>query len=295
MIKELTKTRILLTGSSGWLGNEVLCYLYKVVGYLNGLDVTCASSSEKKFLIHGEEIRSWELSKINPSQKFDLIIHLASVLPGTLNVDEVDKLSEMNDEITRLARIQFDANPDALKIILSSGAANFTSPAIHSREYVEYGKSKKRMEECLASENTLILRLWSTTGHHIPSNSNYAIAQFIRSAANHEQIVIQNNTKRTYVGFQDIFGASLQYLLDGGRGIINSGGDSVSMLQLVQTIIRSQDSRSQVIAKSPQVTAGIDYVSPACEIPLHYLQNFQSLEMQIRETASGLKERIIVS
>ena len=51
----------------------------------------------------------------------------------------------MNDEITRLARIQFDANPDALKIILSSGAANFTSPAIHSREYVEYGKSKKRM------------------------------------------------------------------------------------------------------------------------------------------------------
>lgn len=287
--KILNGARILITGSSGWLGTETLCYFSQILNPLDQKNLVCLSSDGRAFEVHKNQIHSTAFSALKDIDNFDVIVHLAFLLPNKLIAADAPRYLELNSSITQKMDTIFRKNPNALKIVLSSGAVNLDSGKTKSETTVLYAKSKLEMESILQDDRTIILRLWSTTGHHIPLTSNYAISDFINRAALNQEILIKNNVKRSYVGFQDILGSTLKYLIDSGRGIYNSGGEVTTVENLANLVISTLKSRSEVQLGNISEVKSMDYVSPECEIPKEYLTCHSSLESQIVNTIASLK------
>lgn len=289
MIKsKLDGARILITGSSGWLGSETLCYLLKTLGPLSLADMVCLSTDGRTFDVHENRIQSRSFWELHNFEGFDLIIHLAFLLPHNNVAAAAPRYMEINSRITQKMEMIFKKNPEALKVVLSSGAVNLDSEMSESEDKLLYARSKREMESVLQDDQSIILRLWSTTGHHMPINSSYAISDFINRAVLNENILIKSNAKRTYVDFQDILGMTLEYILDFGRGIFNSGGQVTTIEDMARLVISALNSKSEIFIENNFAGDDLNYISPECEIPKKYLTCPMSLESQVINTLTLL-------
>jgi nucleoside-diphosphate-sugar epimerase len=246
------------------------------------------SSDGRTFKVHKNQIHSTAFSVLKEIEDFDVIVHLAFLLPSNQIAADAPRYMELNSSITQRMDTIFKKNPNDLKIVLSSGAVNLDPRNAKSEATLLYAKSKLEMESILQDDHTMILRLWSTTGHHLPLTSNYAISDFINRAALNQEILIKNNVKRSYIDFQDILGSALKYLIDSGRGIYNSGGEVTTVENLANLVISTLKSRSKVELVNNSEGASLDYVSPECEIPKRYLTSHLSLESQVFNTVTAL-------
>jgi nucleoside-diphosphate-sugar epimerase len=281
--EEIQKSKILITGASGWIGQELLCVLQDSYGKLSDLDLTCAASSSKTISIHGEEIKCISLSDLKESNVFDLIIHLAFVLPNTSFVDDRERYVAINQGILEVTKTIFENNSKALKLVFSSGAASDIATPNDSVLMKSYGTLKKEMEVELYGLDTLIVRLWSATGHHLPRDSHYALGDIIRMAESDETIVIKNNVQRSYIQIQEFLQSALQFLYAGGKGIVNSGGYAVTLSELARTVVRVLNSKSDIRVEAAVDSSNLDYVSPKCELPELYQNGFSDLSLQMEK------------
>jgi nucleoside-diphosphate-sugar epimerase len=284
----LQNNRILITGASGWIGHEFLCQLQGMFGRLEHLDLTCAASKQKTIYIHGEPIECKSLTSITDSFSYDLIVHLAFVLPNTSKAFKVEEYIRMNQEILTLTKVLFDQSHNALKLIMSSGAALDGSNFSHSDILKNYSLLKQNMESVLRDSNSLVVRLWSATGHHMPLESHYALADFIRRAKINEDIFIQNDVLRSYVSAPEILEAALDHLYNGGRGMINSGGSAISLSKLADITVKAMNSKSRVIVEKLRPDSKLDYISPESKLYLNNFKKLSSIEIQISEMIQGI-------
>ncbi len=289
MNKALNGARILVTGSSGWLGSETLCYLSKILDASTLGNLVGLSRDGRTLSVHGNKIQSTSFTELDNLEGFDLIIHLAFLLPDNSLVADASRFLEINSSITQKMDVIFRKNPQARKLVLSSGAVNLGSETSNSESKLLYARSKQEMESVLQDDSTVILRLWSATGHHLPLKSNYAIADFINRAALNQNILIRNNVKRSYVHFQSILEMSLGYLLDSGRGTFNSGGEVTSVEKLAKLVVSSLKSRSEIVIENTKVEQELHYISPECELPKKYFNVQMSLESQVIDTIASLE------
>lgn len=280
---EIQSSKILITGASGWIGQELLCMLQDSYGKLSNLDLTCAASSSKTISIHGEEIKCISLSNVKGSNVFDLIIHLAFLLPKTSFVGDHEKYVAINQGLLEVTKAIFENNPKALKLVFSSGAASDIATSNYSELMKSYSTQKKEMEVALDGLDTLIVRLWSATGHHLPTDSHYAVRDIIRMAKSGETIVIKNNVQRSYIQIQELIQSVLQFLYTGGRGLVNSGGYSVTLSELAKIIVEVLNSKNEIQVDFRLNSSNLDYVSPTCELPESYHNNFSDLRLQMEK------------
>ena len=273
--------RVLLTGGSGWLGQETLCLLAKLQTSQVNLHITVLTGSGTMFEVHGKKYFPRQFVDIQYDDEFDLIIHLAFVLPTRIGLLSQESYKLLNQQITEKMTSVLQRNSNALKLIVSSGAATLKYGRYVDPNIVLYGHLKQEMEEKLYDENTLILRVWSTTGHHIPPHSKYALTNFLIDARGNRNIVIQNDVMRSYVSAQDIIRASLFHLFKGGRGIVNSGGDRINLSSLARTVVEVLDSHSSIKVLNSSIDSELNYVSPPCEISNEFTSSFLSLKNQV--------------
>ena len=258
------------------------------IGSLVDLDLTCTASTAKTFSIHGEIINCIPLREVKSSKGFDLIVHLAFLLPKESPLIPMQEYEATNLQILELTKGIFNRNPKALKVILSSGAVENPNKVSQSEFIKSYGVLKKRMELLLSDPQSLVIRLWSATGHHIPLDSQYALAEFVKVAKLNKDILIKNNAHRSYVSIQELLDSAFDFLCAGGRGMINSGGFSVSLSKLAEIIIRATGSESAVRVENFKAPKTLDYVSPETELPKSYSDRFSSIEVQIEKTLIGI-------
>lgn len=277
----LHNKRILVTGASGWIGQEFLCQLQASFGKLEHLDLDCTASKQKTISIHGEAIECKSLHSIIDSPPYDLIVHFAFALPNPSVAIEVEEYIKINMEITTLAKTLFDQNKNALKLIMSSGAAADGNNFAHSDLLRNYSLLKQNMESELRDSNSLVARLWSATGHHLPLDSHYALADFITKARVNQDILIQNNVLRSYIYVSEMLEDALNYLYNGERGVRNSGGYTVSLSELADLTVSTMNSKSRVIVEKRSHDTKFDYVSPESKIGSSNFEKFSSVEDQI--------------
>lgn len=279
----LSGMRILITGGSGWLGQETLCLLAKLQESRLHFSISILTGSGAIFDVHGKEHSPQKFAEASLDEDFDLIIHLAFILPSRIELLSQENYIALNREITSRMASVLRRNPNALKLLVSSGASTLKHGQSVNPNVVLYGELKRDMEERLFDENTLILRIWSITGHHIPPHSKYALTDFLINATSNREIIIENNILRSYVAAQDIIGASLAYLINGGRGIVNSGGDKIALSSLAFSVVKVLKSRSSIHILNSNFDTELNYVSPPCEIPNKFTSSFSTLNEQVED------------
>jgi nucleoside-diphosphate-sugar epimerase len=285
-LSQLSGLRILITGASGWLGRETICLLNRNMSNLGSSHLTLAGSSPSTLRVHDSDYDIKPLRKISESESFDVIIHLAFATQDKANLLGIEEYERQNRALTSTVSAISARNPDAYKLILSSGAASKYQGVKHSGSPMGvYGNLKRELESNFSDSHSLVLRLWNTSGHHMDLESNYALSTFIRSARLNEPIRVEKNLKRSFVSASSILDASISYLLAGGYGIVNSGGETTTLMNLAETVAQVLDSRSDLSLLDPSEHPDLDYISPKTEIPLKFWRGDISLEEQIINTA----------
>jgi nucleoside-diphosphate-sugar epimerase len=288
-LKAIEGSRILVTGASGWLGHELLCALQNTFVSFKGVHLTLAGSSSKSIDIHGRHLAVVPLKDVNRRNSFDLIIHLAFATQEKVAVYGKKEFVSLNSELNSKIREISNSNPLAKKLILSSGAVSHYLGNVNDGAPMEiYAKLKHDLESLFQEDGSLILRLWNTTGHHLAldTNSKYAISEFITCAERNSPIVVGKNLRRTYVDAASVFEASISYLTCGGNGIVNSGGELISLKELALLVAKTLESSSKVSLLEDGEFPSLDYVSPISEIPSQFWRVRIGLSDQIRNTAS---------
>ncbi len=288
-MKSLRDARILITGASGWLGRETLCLVQREAGSLNELNLTLTGSSERRLDVHGESVQIVRTDQALKDEAFDLILHFAFITQEKARSMGENAYSHANIELNETALKISQSNPDARQLVLSSGAVKlYLDKQLDSQTKSLYAKLKLDLEEKIQDTRTLTLRLWNTSGHHLGVNANYAISEFIHSAKKNQSIHIRNNIRRSYVHSQDVIRASIQFLSEGGSGIVNSGGVITDLRDLATQVVRIHNSESKVSFDENLIQSGLDYLSPVSEIPKKYWLQELGLEQQIIETSAGI-------
>ena len=288
-MKSLQDARILITGAGGWLGRETLCLLQREAGSLKELHLTLTGSAERSLDVHGESVQIVRTDKALEYGAFDLILHFAFITQEKAHSMGVNAYTRANIELNESALKIAKSNPDARQLVLSSGAAKlYLEKQLDSPSKSLYAKLKLDLEEKTQDARTLTLRLWNTSGHHLGINPNYAISEFIYSARRNQSIDIRNDLRRSYVHSQDVIRASLQFLREGGSGIVNSGGIITHLSDLATQVVEIHKSETKVSLDENSTQFGLDYVSPVSEIPEKYWQQELDLKQQIVETSAGI-------
>jgi hypothetical protein len=248
--------------------------------------LTLAGSRSRVIDIHGESVEIVRLDELSTTQNYDLIFHFAFLTREKIHSIGLEDYLSANLEIIQVATETAENNPNALHLVLSSGVASFLQTSNIDETNV-YAKLKLELENRFTNHRGLILRLLNTSGHHLGINPNYALSEFIVAAKRSVNIQIKNNVWRTYVDAQEIIVGATDYLLDGGRGVHNSGGFKTSLGNLAKQVIDITQSSSRLSLLNSKEMA-IDYVSPDTEIPSCYLSKQLDLEFQVRETSKGI-------
>ena len=284
----LKNTRILITGASGWLGQETICLLANGIEGFESLNIVFAGNSEKIVKVHNSVIKINALENLPKDSRFDLILHYAFSTQGKRDTLGAETYLTLNRALTSRV-IDLVGNNTATKTLaLSSGAAAFASSnsAISESKYV-YGLLKAEMEEAFSGPNNISLRVWNTSGHHLGNDSRYAISEFIYRALTNQNIEIKSNLKRSYVDSQSMIYAALSYLIDNGHGVFNSGGIETNLMDLAQETVRCLGSQSSCALVDAGDYSNLDYVSPVSDIPSRYWPEVVGLTDQILNTAKG--------
>jgi nucleoside-diphosphate-sugar epimerase len=259
--------RILITGSTGWLGSEILDIIDLESIALNGASVTFLGSSDRK-VSHGNiTYKQTSLFEFTENAQFDLIIHCAFLTQDKLQSTSVDEYIRINKDITRkITTLARNGNPSILA--LSSGAADpLMLKNAKTVPMKVYGELKREMEVELlsaAKNKTLICRIWNVSGRNIQDPLKYALGDFIASAIQGKNITLNSTgqQKRSYIPSSQLFTNLLLQLLKGDSGIYNSGGVECTIKDLAIKVQSLLNVGEGIVSIGEHVEIDCDYVSP---------------------------------
>jgi hypothetical protein len=256
-------------------------------GNLGELDLTLAGSQNRILEIHGEQLSIVKLDELPVHDHYDLILHYAFLTQDKISVLGSEEYVRVNLQINQIATQLAQANPRAIQLAVSSGAV--TQKSDNSVNLMNlYARLKLDFEERIIDDRTLVLRLWNTSGHHLGTNFNYALSEFISNAKRNLDIHIRSNVKRTYICAQQIIDAATSYLIDGGNGVVNSGGVETNLGNLAQQVVEINGSSSKVSISLDLPDPKTHYISPVTEIPKKYFPNQLNLDYQVKNTSNGI-------
>jgi UDP-glucuronate decarboxylase len=294
----ISRTKLLVTGSSGWLGRNLLELLTEVFGEDFNSNVLAVGSFQRKIQLRNGyvvSIEAWDrklVSSFLPTH----IVHLAFVTRDRMHSLLLEEFRSQNELLRR--EIAWAASIPSVKGLLttSSGAVTRFTPD-------SYGELKKEDEEFFAKitkeleRNFLAIRVWSVSGPYIKTGEIFALQSFITSAMRNEPIEIMSEGPvwRTYMNAKDVTGLSLLAQLQKRSGILNSGGTTLLLTELADKICFTLNSKSSVEAKDSDKKSNADlYISEYPDLKQYACMqgiSVMNIEQQIQSTYEFLNDQ----
>ena len=289
-------TRLLITGASGWLGKNLIELLVDAYGDKFGTRVLATSSSTRKieprpgisFSVH-----KWEkeqISEFSPTH----IVHLAFVTRDKLQDMPLEEFVRKN-EVLREEILWAIRLPSVRALLSTSSGAVAKLPrdpyaALKIADEVAF----KNLAD-IVGINFLCTRVWSVSGPYIKPGDILALESFISSALANKPIELQAPTAawRTFMDAKEITGLSLLALMQNRKGILNTGGTTVSVLELAQRVCATLQSTSSISTVGSSVKSNSDYYVSEYPDLVQFAQKqgvtVLDLESQINSTAVSLR------
>lgn len=233
--EELREKTILVTGSTGLIGSNVIEKLVEI-----GAKVIAVARNEMKSkrMSFYSKVKWYYFDMVDEYQideEIDYIIHSAS--PTDSKYFITNPVDTINSAIIGLNNILTFALKKKIKTILFTSSLEVYGICtddifVNENQYFgidctnvrnSYSEGKKILE-CLCFSYGLqfnlpvkVVRLCQTFGRGVTKNDNRVFAQFARSVINHEDIVLstKGETKRTYCSVDDAVNGILTVLLYG--------------------------------------------------------------------------------
>lgn len=235
--------KIVVTGSTGWLGKEAISLLKHSLGAKFAQRVTCVSGSKgtSRNSLKDSTITWHEFTQLT---SVDLLIHLAFLNQEKSLEIGLAKYIETNQKITNDVSLFLAKNPGCYVLNASSGAAEFYSPNLESLNPMSVYSALKLQAEEQYLENphlaSLInMRIWNITGENISPNSPFLIVDLIRQVKETGKIHIFGNSQSTrmFVDAQEMLLLFLYSLERDRRITIDSGGVLTTFENLAKEIL----------------------------------------------------------
>lgn len=251
--------KIVITGASGWLGKELIYFLYERFGNKIYNILYPISHSFDNLTFDFGKIKCYKFNDIK-NEKNIILYHLAFITKDKttkMTKDEYIKHNiNLRDEIATL----ISKNHILSMFYPSSGAVykRGTSNIIDNCDDDIYGYLKIQDEsffQNLCKINNiklLITRIFSVFGKHINKSGVYALQDMTYQAKMTGQIKInaRNETYRNYINIQDLWNIVNHFILDANSEnyyIFDSFGQTFEMQQLAELIFKTLKLKPNIV------------------------------------------------
>ncbi len=282
-----TPMKVLVTGGLGFIGSHLVDHLL-----LNGLDVTIVDN-ESTSCVPADHFAGrancliTDVSKYNPEERFDRIYHLAcvvgpaGVLPhagliGPQIMHETAHVTEMalamNARLLSISTSELYGRPGSFK------EEEYKVVPSQMTIRLEYAVGKLLTEisilnRCRVTElRANLVRPFNIAGPRQSSRGGFVLPRFIAQAVKGEDLTVfgDGTQIRTLTHVRDTVDGLAQVMNSDVRGeIFNIGhpGNTVTMTELAERVIRITKSKSRVVLVDPRTVYGHLYDEAFNKIP----------------------------
>ncbi len=257
--------RICITGASGWIGKETTDLLFKTLGsdFKNRVTLVTSKGTDVLFPFGTFATISWD--RFVKEGDFDLIIHFAFLNQDKVKVFGVSKFIEINRKLTSDVLKVASRNLSGNILAASSGAAkSYKSDLKSNSPYEVYAGIKTEMESQFISSGNFshlgLMRIWNISGIYLNLDSPYALSSFISQGMCGDIIQVNgaSDTLRTYVNAQEMIWVYLKSLGGLDYFVLDSGGFTISLLDLARLVSTSMG-KKRVVCKPSISSSQVKY------------------------------------
>jgi nucleoside-diphosphate-sugar epimerase len=236
--------RIVITGSSGWIGRNAIDLLMGLLGPDEFARRVHLFGSVRRELTAGAfPVVQQPLSELAELERAPtIVLHLAFLTKDRAEVMDEQAYVDASESLRRAVLGSLDAIGAERLFVASSGAAGFADDPSASPAMRLYGALKRADEEAFSAwaqepaKRAVICRIFSLTGPHINKPEGYALAAFILQALAGKPVVVKSARPvfRSYVPVRELLSLVFALLLERSDGVIRceSGGEPLEMAQI---------------------------------------------------------------
>jgi nucleoside-diphosphate-sugar epimerase len=300
-----------ITGSTGWLGKELIFSLLDR-GCIQSLDEILLYSSTERLVDFGKfgkkESFAFLGSDFSEISEVEYFVHLSFLTRNLVQKYGLNRYIQINQNLTNQA-VNFIERTQPLFVSSVSSGAVYSQNSHELENDIQrnpYGFLKVREEELLReictihSSNLSIGRLWGATGRYMPVNVAYAISDLIVQALTKKSIQIHSPRQvfRRYCDSSEFLRVLLECSTVNEFNLFDSGGPLIEIKELATRIMRELDIGGN-IEQNLDVSLGVDdyYArSDSFEVLANgFGVSISGISDQIKRTIAGHKIQLCAS
>lgn len=255
-------SRILVTGSAGYIGSVLVPHLQSVGHEVVGYDIGWFGRDTAKWSVVGD-IRT---PLVNPAWP-EVVVHLAGLSNDPLG----DLAPVLTTEINKWGTIDMvRAYPEAHHIIVSSCAVYGQSSVLCTEEsptnpQTAYAKCKAAVDEWVMADGYDIttLRLGTVFGPSPNHRLDLVVNRMVYDVINEARVTAHGNAARPLVHVRDVASAIAWSVDHRPPGIYNVVGENVRMGELAVTVTSTLGGR---LSNAPDVVDSRDYMASGSKL-----------------------------
>jgi nucleoside-diphosphate-sugar epimerase len=245
--------RILITGSSGWLGRTALAMARD-----SRVPILATGSQDKVFLLDGiEQVVRCQDIELMAEFRPTIVIDTAFLTREKLETYGHKTYVSINQKLLQDSQALAQLRTVRKYVGFSSGAAvHLAGMDSFSLAQNPYAAQKQEYETTMANIDVrqgcdvTIARVWSVSGAYMTKPSSFAISNLIQQAkAGIIEILSSGPVYRRYCAIEDVVSISLAKESAPGERIFDTGGDLIELGGLAEIIRKEISPKIKILRK----------------------------------------------